>query len=145
MRLGKVTGVVLAFAILFASCNEDEPALLPVANFSYVANELVVTFTNTSQNAVSYAWDFGNGTSSTEKEGVVTYAADGEYKVKLTATNVDGVTHSKEEMITVAKIDPCIAWNGAQSNNILIGGGFETCDTKYWTVIKAGEPGQCKI
>ena len=139
------TGIILALFVLLVSCSkEDEPALLPVANFTYVAAELQVTFKNASQNAVSYSWAFGDTETSTEESPVHVYAADGDYEVVLTATNVDGAVHTKKEMITVAKIDPCIAWNGAQTGNLIIGGGFETCDMKYWTVIKAGEPALVK-
>lgn len=145
MKFRKLTNFLLAMVVLFAACKkEEEPAPFPVANFTYEANELEVTFTNVSQNSVSYAWDFGNGEVSSEKDPVVTYAEDGEYKVVLTATNVDGETHAKEKMISVTKIDPCIAWDGSQANNLIVGGGFEICDTKYWSMIKAGEPENVK-
>ena len=35
--------------------------LTPIANFTYVISGKEVTFTNTSQNALSYLWNFGNG------------------------------------------------------------------------------------
>lgn len=56
------------------------------ANFTAQSNALVTTFTNTSANATSYLWDFGDNTSSTEKDPVHTYAAEGTYTVKLRST-----------------------------------------------------------
>ena len=59
----------------------------PVAAFEAVANLAEVTFTNNSQNGLSYEWDFGDGSTSTEENPVHTYAASGEYQVSLTVSN----------------------------------------------------------
>ena len=53
-------------------------------------NFLEYTFTNTSFNASSFMWDFGDGNTSTEKSPTHTYASTGTYNVVLTATNVSG-------------------------------------------------------
>ncbi|MBT8270640.1 MAG: carboxypeptidase regulatory-like domain-containing protein [Bacteroidia bacterium] len=64
---------------------------LPVANFSHVVNPTnngEVTFTNTSTDADTYSWDFGDGVgSSTAVNPVYTYAATGLYDVVLTSTD----------------------------------------------------------
>jgi PKD repeat protein len=63
----------------------------PVADFTYVEDELEVTFTDTSTNSpTSWLWDFGDGNTSTLQNPVHTYATDGSYTVTLTATNGDG-------------------------------------------------------
>lgn len=54
-------------------------------------------FTNLSQNAVSYAWDFGDGTFSSDVNPVHTYALPGTYTVKLIATNAEGCTKVKTQ------------------------------------------------
>lgn len=59
----------------------------PIANFTANAQDLAVTFTNTSTNALSYAWDFGDGQTSTEANPVHNYQANGPYTVNLSATN----------------------------------------------------------
>lgn len=41
---------------------------------------------------ISYLWDFGDGTQSTEPEAVNTYVAEGEYNVTLTVTDNSGET-----------------------------------------------------
>lgn len=62
-----------------------------VANFTYVVNPSdngEVTFTNTSTDATTYAWDFGDSIgSSTSTNPVYTFAATGDYDVQLTSTN----------------------------------------------------------
>lgn len=63
----------------------------PVANFSHVvnpANNGEVTFTNTSLDADTYSWDFGDGVgTSTATDPVYTYLASGTYNVALTSGN----------------------------------------------------------
>jgi PKD repeat protein len=49
-----------------------------------------VTFTNTSTNATSYYWDFGDGQSSTQTSPFHTYGADGSYPVMMIASNTCG-------------------------------------------------------
>jgi PKD repeat protein len=59
----------------------------PVSSFTSSNDGLTVTFTNTSQNADAYLWDFGDGNTSTESNPVHTYLATGQYEVKLSAIN----------------------------------------------------------
>lgn len=46
-----------------------------------------IAFTNSSTNATSYLWDFGNGQTSTQQAPTHTYTANGNFTVTLTATN----------------------------------------------------------
>jgi hypothetical protein len=84
-------GVVSLVAL--ASCKKDkdeDPPKNPIASFQFAVsatNFLEVTFTNFSQNATSYDWNFGDGQTSTEANPVHTYAAPGSYTVILTAKN----------------------------------------------------------
>lgn len=57
----------------------------PVAAFTPNQNGNEFTFTNNSQNASSYAWDFGDGAMSTEVAPTHTYDQGGDYTVTLTA------------------------------------------------------------
>lgn len=63
---------------------------IPSPAFTKSANFNVLTFTNTSTNATSYVWDFGDGNTSTEASPTHTYANGGQYMVTLTATNECG-------------------------------------------------------
>lgn len=74
------------------------------AMFSYEAEDATVTFTNMSKNADSYAWNFGDGETSTEANPVHTYAAAGTYTVELKATNAGGSKTYSEEITLSKKI-----------------------------------------
>jgi PKD repeat protein len=98
--------------VLF-SCKEKEKetAPLPVADFTYDRNEenlLEIYFTNTSQNAVSYSWDFGdNSNYSTETNPVHIYPFGGTYTVTLIAKNSDGKSNIYAQPVQVTQpIDP---------------------------------------
>lgn len=64
-----------------------------------------VRFQNTSTNAVSYQWDFGDGATSTDASPSHTYAQFGEYDVTLRVTNANGCTDSLQmpKAISIAK------------------------------------------
>ena len=83
---------------------EEEIDVLPVANFSTSVNSgyapLSVLFTDLSQNATSRGWDFGDGTTSTERNPTHSYLSAGNYTVNLTVSNLNG-TDSKTAVITV--------------------------------------------
>ncbi|HSX62771.1 MAG TPA: collagenase [Tahibacter sp.] len=78
----------------------------PVANFSFAANGLAVTFTDASSDSdgsvVSRSWSFGDGSTSTATNPGKTYAAAGSYTVTLAATDNRGATHSVSKTVTVA-------------------------------------------
>jgi PKD repeat protein len=67
---------------------------LPIASFTFTgANKpapCTVTFTNKSQNATGYNWNFGDGTTSSAKNPTHTYTAGGVYSVTLTAHGAGG-------------------------------------------------------
>jgi PKD repeat protein len=53
------------------------------------------TFTDQSTNAVSWLWDFGDGTTSTQQHPVHVYSQPGNYNVTLTITTADGCTYTE--------------------------------------------------
>ena len=64
--------------------------LTPVeADFTYVENEGVVTFTNTSSNATDYSWSFGDGNFNDTENPTNTYTTTAEYTIILIASNGD--------------------------------------------------------
>jgi len=62
-------------------------------------------FNNTSSNAATFSWDFGDGTTSTEEDPEHTYTAPGTYTVTLFA---DGGSCGSDEVISIdyITIDP---------------------------------------
>lgn len=88
-------------AVLATSCKPKVQD--PKARFGYEAEDLTVKFTNLSQNADAYAWDFGDGATSTEKDPVHVYADYGDYTVKLTAKNEAGENTFTDEVSLVKR------------------------------------------
>lgn len=79
---------------------------LPVSAFTMAADQscispATVQLSNASSGAVSYSWDFGNGTSSLLNDPVATFDGPGTYTITLTATNQYGCTHSSTDQYTV--------------------------------------------
>ena len=65
-------------------------ASFSVAPLSACEDINAIAFTNLSQNATSYTWDFGDGTTSTGANPTHTYTTPGVYGIKLIATNAYG-------------------------------------------------------
>lgn len=69
-------------------CTTVTICLTPVnAAFSFSSQQFDVTFTDNSAGASIYAWDFGDGGTSTVASPTHTYAANGTYLVCLTVGN----------------------------------------------------------
>lgn len=66
-----------------------DSAVFVDADFESAANELSVSFNNTSLNATNYHWDFGDGTTTTDQHPYHTYSTSGTYTVTLTAFHCD--------------------------------------------------------
>lgn len=62
----------------------------PIPSFTSSANNLTVNFVNPTQDAISYLWKFGDGTTSVLQSPQHTYGTAGIYNVKLYATNSCG-------------------------------------------------------
>jgi hypothetical protein len=59
----------------------------PIAVATYSTSGNVVSFTNSSSNATTYAWDFGDFSNSSAASPTHAFAANGNYTVVLTAIN----------------------------------------------------------
>lgn len=82
---------------------------LSLAQADFVADSLsgcspvVVRFTDQSTNAVSWSWDFGNGSTSNLQNPGTTYIQPGSYTISMTATFANGSTRTvtKDNYITI--------------------------------------------
>ena len=83
----------------------------PSAGFTYstendnLSKNKPINFQDTSNDVdgsiISYYWDFGDGTTSTDKNPSHSYDADGRYKITLSITDNDGKTDSYGKQIQV--------------------------------------------
>lgn len=82
--------LLIVFLSLISTCVDDQLPVAPQACFTYAYEggqiwDRYVVFSNCSENANSYLWDFGDGITSTEENPEHHYTEDGEYVVELTA------------------------------------------------------------
>lgn len=77
----------------------------PSSSFTYSANNLAVSFTDTSTDSdgtiASWSWNFGDGNSSSAQNPSHTYASDGTYTVSLTVTDDDGDSDTSNQSVSV--------------------------------------------
>ncbi len=103
-------GVYQVMLVAFDSCTTDTllqtidvtPLPDPQASFTYSIYNcgiLSVAFTNTSQNATSYFWDFGEGTSDTTDSPVHIFQTTGAFQVQLIAGNTCASDTTQAEII----------------------------------------------
>ncbi|AXG71408.1 hypothetical protein KORDIASMS9_03665 [Kordia sp. SMS9] len=101
----KIALLSLVFAAtLFTSCEENEESGIELigleARFITEQNSKTISFVNVSNNATSYSWDLGDGSSSTFVSPVKRYD-NGTYTVVLTAYNDKGQSSVYEETFTI--------------------------------------------
>jgi PKD repeat protein len=75
----------------------------PVADFSFVSSGWQVNFTNISQNATSYFWDFGDGTTSTDMNPVHIYPVEDQFLVTLVVEKC-GYSDTLTQSVTITII-----------------------------------------
>ncbi|MFK8009567.1 MAG: PKD domain-containing protein, partial [Saprospiraceae bacterium] len=79
-------------------------AVAPSAGFDSEQSStdyLEYTFTNTSTNAISYSWDFGDGNTSTDESPTHVYATADVYTVTLEVTSADNLTGSLSKTVDI--------------------------------------------
>jgi len=105
-----VTGEVLASAIApltlgSAALNLVYARSAPAAGFTYATQGLAVAFKSSAASglsASSWAWDFGDGTTSTAQDPGHTYAASGNYTVSLVVGNAFGTRAAAPQTVTAS-------------------------------------------
>lgn len=88
-----------------------DPVPAPVAEFTYVADGLSVTFTDASTNSpTKWTWSFGDADNakSTVRNPIHRYSVAGTYTVKLEVQNAGG-SSSREKFVTVSTGTPIAA------------------------------------
>ncbi len=98
--------LLLVVTVINSCSDDDEGKPKPTASFTAskttAETDEVITFTNTSENASSYLWSFGDGTTSTVESPTKSYTAADTYTVTLVATGPGGVS-TKAVDITITE------------------------------------------
>jgi hypothetical protein len=118
-QIFKILSLFIAITIA-VGCSEDDTVVAKElsAGFTQTINQNTgaVTFLNTSANAVSYLWDFGDGTNSSLLNPIKVYSSGGTYVVVLQVTSSDGVSATFQDTIVINEL-----FNGG----LVVNGNFE--------------------
>jgi PKD repeat protein len=102
----------------------------PAASSVAVQNKpLTVAFNGTKSGGVSYKWEFGDGTTSTEANPTHTYARFGNYTAKLTVTYADGEVATVQTAVNLGCASPdkrTTVWLSDKDSGVanrVVGGG----------------------
>lgn len=111
---------LLALLGLVVACQDDVP---PVADFIFSGGDYAppctVTFSNQSSGKnLSFTWDFGDGSFSSDENPTHTYTTSGSYTVRLTAKNAAG-SHEMSRVVTVKNLKqvPVASFAYSYANN----------------------------
>lgn len=100
------------------------------AAFYYGSNGLTVGFSaNTVENGLTYAWSFGDGSSSTDPNVQHTYAMEGSYTVCLVVAN--SITNCSDTFCTSVKVSPPLACHASFNAGIRIYDAYFQPDTTF--------------
>jgi PKD repeat protein len=94
----------------------DAPKPIVKYNYKSLGNG-TIQFTNESQNAESFEWNFGNGATSKEINPKNSYLVNGTYEVKLTANNSNGSTELKQNVTIADAPKPIANFNFSYGSN----------------------------
>ncbi|TQV88732.1 M20/M25/M40 family metallo-hydrolase [Aliikangiella coralliicola] len=99
--------LALSFAVEMGNPSGGSQNTPPSANISNSCNELTCQFdgsasTDPDGSVQSYAWNFGDGSSSTQQKPTHTYRSAGSYNVTLTVTDNEGATGDANKSVTVS-------------------------------------------
>jgi PKD repeat protein len=149
----KLRSTLLSIAVVAAAgCQKapgpSQPA--PVANFKFyntVTTDVLTVgtyddsvLTNTSVNAVSQRWDFGNDSLKTTSDAVFHYAKPGTYTLTLTVQNADHQSASISRKVNV--LDRVVKQVAIIDIADRVGSPqHQLVNATYWVVVRLGENG----
>ncbi len=122
----KILALTGLLAVIFVGCEVH-----PYADFTVDYNRVQpyeeIHFTNISDRAVSYEWDFGDGTGSTAMNPIHYYTEEGNYQVSLKVWsedhNVDIAYMTIEVVYTLLEVS-VVEWNSQERVEFLIPGAL---------------------
>lgn len=124
-----------------ADANSKADTVFPTANFDYTASQddfTVINFTDLSSEANIYAWDFGGGATSAERDPSHTFSGEGTFPVTLTSSDANGEISSitidvvvVDELVAAFECpdflcDPRTPWGGGRGTSTFSGSSSPT-------------------
>lgn len=104
------------------------PTALPLAGFNYAVSGKSVSFSNTTTNASSFLWNFGDGDTSSLKNPLHQYDSAGLYKAYLVAGSSCLPTgDTLFQNVTISGLNSINTNHGGNTGNVSVavtGGGF---------------------
>lgn len=109
-RLSLHLPTLLIAILIFVGCKQEKYDFNDLGNpvksfYTNTSGELLINqsiaFMNESLNAETYFWDFGDGTTSTDKNPTKIFAEGGVYTVKLRAVGAAGTGNYSKSLIVI--------------------------------------------
>lgn len=102
-----------------------EPPPLPTVSFSQIREQRQVYFSSETSNATSLIWEFGDGTTGTQRNPVHTYTTPGNFTVRLIGQNSCGADTATTQILYkgIQKVLPDKIAN-SQFQIVVAKGGF---------------------
>lgn len=116
---------VISILFLAISCSDDDNLLETPVHTDFGVDKATaevfepIQFTNSSENASDFYWDFGDGTRSQEENPRKFYRDPGIFEVTLTSKG-ENEDNSESKSLTV-KILPKVEFTVKEENNLVIG------------------------
>ena len=112
VAIAAAIAIIVAVVGLASLAPKSKPASVnepPVAEFTYVANNLTVVFNASASHdpdgsIANYSWTLGDGTGLNGKDVTHTYSENGTYKTTLTVTDNGGKKNSTSMDVTVTRM-----------------------------------------
>lgn len=93
------TYLLLFISFVLNSCSKQEPRPTPKSAFAWGnVGEGIVQFTDQSSEADTYSWDFGDGSSSNDKNPKHTFPNNAKYTITLTISNPSGSDKASKQI-----------------------------------------------
>lgn len=114
--------------------NSKIDTIFPSANFSFASSSddfRTINFTNLSEEATTFLWDFGNGNTSTDQDTSFTFSGEGTFPVSLTATDGNGMTETTTIDVVVVEgpFQPVIIEPGFEDDTLPANAGGDGRDS----------------
>ena len=88
----------VTLAVVASACQKRPD---PCFTYTSTPGNLAVSFSNCSENAVNYMWNYGDGTYSDTPSPTHTYDTTGTYQVTLQATASNDVYEEETQTVVV--------------------------------------------